>query len=102
MADEKIIIHIDDEDVLELAPGYLANCRNGLPVLRDAAAKRDFETLRSLGHKIKGSGGGFGFDRITEIGGNLETAAKAQDAQAVEHEIADLQDYLDRVEITGE
>lgn len=101
MAHEKIIIHIDDEDVLELAPGYLAKRRDELDMLRGAAAKGDFETLRSLGHQMKGSGGGFGFGRITEIGGNLEASAKAQDAQAIEREIADLRDYLDRVEIIG-
>lgn len=101
MHHEKIIIHIDDADVLELAPGYLSKRRNELDVLRDAAATGDFETLRSLGHQMKGSGGSFGFDRISQIGGNLETSAKAQDAQAIERQIADLQDYLNRVGITG-
>lgn len=101
MTTEKIIVHIDDEDVLELAPGYLANRRNELAVLRDAAAQGDFETLRGLGHKLKGSGGGFGFDRISEIGGNLESSAKAQDVAAVEREIAALRDYLERVEVAG-
>jgi len=101
MTNEKIIIHIDDEDLLELSPVYLANRRNELAVLRDAVAQRDFATLLSLGHKMKGSGGGFGFDRITEIGGNLESSAKAQDAPAIEREIAALRDYLDRVEIAG-
>lgn len=99
MTNEKIIIHIDDEDVFELIPVYLAGRRNELGVLRDAVAKKDFETLRGLGHKMKGSGGGFGLDRISEIGGNLESSAKAQDLSAIEQEIADLRDYLDRVEV---
>lgn len=101
MTNEKIIVHIDDEDILELAPGYLASRRNELAVLRDAVATQDFDTLRNLAHKMKGSGGGFGFDRISEIGGNLESSAKAQDAPAIEREIAALQDYLNRVEIAG-
>jgi len=101
MTDEKIIVHIDDEDILELAPGYLANRNKELAVLRDALARGDFDTLRNLGHKMKGSGGGFGFERITELGGNLESAAKMQDALSAERIIAELRDYLDRVEITG-
>lgn len=101
MTDEKIIVHIDDEDILELAPGYLANRRKDLATLRDTLARRDFEVLYALGHKMKGSGGGYGFERITGIGGDLESAAKAQDAQAVERVIAELQDYLNRVEIAG-
>jgi HPt (histidine-containing phosphotransfer) domain-containing protein len=101
MTGEKIIIHIDDEDVLELAPGYLAKRRNELPALRNALTLRDFEILVSIGHQMKGSGGGFGFDRITEIGGNLEASAKTQDTAAIGQEIAALQNYLDCVEITG-
>lgn len=101
MTDEKIIVHIDDEDALELAPGYLANRRKELTVLRNALAQGNFETLCSLGHKMKGSGGGYGFERITGIGGNLESSAKVQNAPAIERIIADLQDYLDRVEIAG-
>jgi HPt (histidine-containing phosphotransfer) domain-containing protein len=101
MTNEKIIIHIDDEDVLELIPVYLAGRRDELGVLQGAAAQKDFETLRGLGHKMKGSGGGFGLDRISEIGGNLESSAKAQDLSAIEQEIADLRDYLDRVEVAG-
>ncbi len=101
MTHEKIIVHIDDEDVLDLAPSYLANRCKELAVLRNAVAKGDFETLRGLGHKMKGSGGGYGFDRITEIGGNLESSAKAQDVPAIERTLADLHDYLNRVEITG-
>jgi HPt (histidine-containing phosphotransfer) domain-containing protein len=101
MTNEKIIVHIDDEDVLELIPDYLEGRHNELGVLRDAVAQKDFETLRGLGHKMKGSGGSFGFDRITEIGGNLESSAKEQDMPAIEQGIADLQDYLNRVEVVG-
>lgn len=101
MTNEKIIITIDDEDVLELIPVYLRGRRDELDVLRDAVAQKDFETLLGLGHKMKGSGGGFGLDRISEIGGNLESSAKEQDLPAIEQEIADLLDYLERVEVVG-
>lgn len=101
MTNEKIIITIDDEDILELIPIYLAGRLDELGVLGDAVARQDFETLRGLGHKMKGSGGGFGLDRITEIGGNLETFAKAQNLRAIELEIANLRDYLDRLEVVG-
>ena len=101
MTHEKIIIAIDDECILELIPDYLADRRNEVKVLLDAVMQKDFETLQSLGHKMKGSGGGYGFDPITVIGGKLEAAAKAQDLPAIEQEIADLRDYLERVEVVG-
>jgi HPt (histidine-containing phosphotransfer) domain-containing protein len=101
MTNEKIIIQIDDEDILELIPDYLEIRRDEMSALRDAAAQKDFETLRGIGHKMKGSGGGYGLDRISEIGSKLESSAKEKDISVVEKEIADLQDYLDRVEVVG-
>jgi HPt (histidine-containing phosphotransfer) domain-containing protein len=101
MSNEKIIITIDDEDVLELIPDYLESRRNELDILRGAVTQKDFATLMSYGHKMKGSGGSFGFDRISEIGSKLESAAKAQDRSAIEQEISDLEDYLARVEVIG-
>jgi HPt (histidine-containing phosphotransfer) domain-containing protein len=101
MANEKIIVQIDDEDILELIPDYLINRRNELEVLQNAIAQNDFASLCSYGHKLKGSGGGYGFDRISEIGSNLESSAKAQNLPAIEQEVAELRDYLDRVEVVG-
>lgn len=102
MTNEKIIVRIDDEDMLEIIPDYLESRRDELAVLQDAVAQQDFATLCGIGHKLKGSGGSFGFDRISEIGSHLESSAKAQDLQAIEQEIAKLRDYLDRVEVVGE
>jgi HPt (histidine-containing phosphotransfer) domain-containing protein len=102
MTNEKIIIVIDDEDILEIIPDYLEMRRDEMGVLQAAFAQKDFDALRDHGHKLKGSGGSFGFDRISEIGGNLESASKSQDLPTIEQEIANLQDYLDRVEVVGE
>ena len=99
MSKEKIIVHIDDEDIFELIPDYLESRRGELDILRDAVVKKDFEVLQSYGHKMKGSGGGYGFDRISEIGGKLESYAKAQDLLATAKEVDDLRDYLDRLEV---
>lgn len=101
MINEKIIITIDDEDLLELIPYYLTSCYKELDILQDAVVRMDFETLCDLSHKMKGSGGGYGLDRITEIGSKLESSAKAHDVSAIALGLADLRDYLERVEVTG-
>jgi HPt (histidine-containing phosphotransfer) domain-containing protein len=36
--------------------------------------QRDWSELRVLSHTLKGAGGGYGFDRITEVSGDLERA----------------------------
>ncbi len=51
---------------------------------------------------MKGSGGGYGFDGITEIGGEIETAAKRRDPVAIRIQADALSRYLARVEIVGD
>lgn len=101
MAQEKIIVHITDEDLIDLIPLYLENRQKDLEILKQAYTQNDLETIRSLGHKMKGSGGGYGLDRISEIGKELEEAAKAQYSDAIQNGIAALQDFLERVDIVS-
>jgi len=92
-------IVIVDEDLQDLVPGYLENRRKDVEELRGALARSDFEAIRVLGHKMKGSGGGYGFDEISEIGHALEDAAKQSQAAKIQEEIDRLQYYLDHVEM---
>ncbi len=102
MNNEKITIYIDDEDILELIPDYLESRREELPLLRDAVSQGDFETLRGYGHKLKGSGGGYGLDRISEIGARLESFTKASDMKSIVTVIDELDDFINRVEVVAE
>ena len=88
-----------DEDLQDLVPGYLENRRKDAEELQKALARSDFEVIRVLGHKMKGSGGGYGFDEISEIGRALEDAAKQSQAGKIREEIQRLRHYLDHVEV---
>ena len=55
-----------------------------------------------LGHSMKGSGEGYGFDTISEIGRFLEEAAKKRDRQAIEKWMRKLLIYLERVQIAND
>ena len=83
-----------DESLRELAPGYLDNRRNDLPRLATALAGGDWEALRVLGHNVKGTGAGYGFEAITRIGAALETAAKEGDAGRIGEQLAELTHFL--------
>ena len=48
---------------------------------------------------MKGSGGGYGFDEITDIGFKIETAAKEKNAGEILRQVHDLSDYLEKVEV---
>jgi len=96
---EKIIVYVD-EDLEDLVPGFLQNRHGDVDAMNCALTDGDFETVRVLGHSMKGSGGGYGFYGITDIGMSLEEAAKEENAEAIGKWIAELSDYLDRVEVT--
>lgn len=91
-----------DEDLEELVPQYLENRREDLEMMQAAIATGDYETVRSLGHQMKGSGGGYGFDVITEIGISLEVAAKLNDLENIRKWLSELAELLETVEVIYE
>ncbi len=58
----------------------------------------DYETIRTLGHKMHGSGTGYGFPEITAIGQRLELTAEDQNPQGVRERVDELSRYLDALE----
>jgi HPt (histidine-containing phosphotransfer) domain-containing protein len=88
-----------DPDLADLVPGYLANRRADLDHIGAALAASDFATVRRLGHSMRGTGGGYGFDEITRLGGLIEDAAMATDADAVRALLSELAHYLAAVEV---
>lgn len=83
-----------DPEIRELIPGYLENRANDIPKLRNALSAKDFETIRTLGHNMKGTGKSYGLDRISEIGKSLELAAKNADLDFIDTGIGQLEEYL--------
>lgn len=95
---EKIVVHVD-ADLEDLIPGYLQNRRHDVESILQAADTGDFETIKILGHTMKGTGGGYGFDAITEMGHELETAAKEANIPAIRQQVAELLAYIQAVEV---
>jgi HPt (histidine-containing phosphotransfer) domain-containing protein len=102
MDDRERVRVVVDEDLADLIPGYLERRDADVITVRSAIEAADFETVRILGHGMKGSGGGYGFDAITEIGGALEQAGKLSDAAAADESVDELADYLTRLEVSYE
>jgi len=97
----KVIARID-KDLQDIAPGYLQSRRADVATMLRALADRQCEAIRILGHSMKGSGGGYGFNDISFIGEKLETAAKQEDHEELKIQISELSRYLDRVEVVYE
>jgi HPt (histidine-containing phosphotransfer) domain-containing protein len=95
---ERITAHVD-ADLRDLIPGFLANRARDVVNMRAALTAGQLDSIRIAGHSMKGVGGGYGFDGITEIGAAIEKAALAGDLEAVGTAVDRLADYLDRVEV---
>lgn len=82
-----------------IVPRYLELRAQDVRDMRRALADGDMEPVRYIGHKMAGSGGGYGFDRLSALGQLIEAAAEAGDAGACAELADELESYLDRVEI---
>ncbi|MDA3935858.1 MAG: Hpt domain-containing protein [Actinomycetota bacterium] len=97
MSDDRIRIQVD-EMLTDLIPRYLSNREAETGMLRTAIDAGDWELSEMIGHKMKGSGGGYGFDRITDLGEVIERGSQQRNTVSVAQALDDLIDYLDRVE----
>lgn len=98
MNNEKIIIDADP-DLSELIPGFLQHRQDDIRLISEYLEKADFESLRILGHSMKGAGSGYGFDEISEIGALIEQAAKEKNPAEIRRQADSLKDYLLRIEV---
>ncbi|MBN8734329.1 MAG: response regulator [Acidobacteria bacterium] len=83
----------------EFAPSYLAKRRGELVVMERLVSAGDWNQLRVLGHNMKGTGAGYGFPRLSQIGAALEMGAKQSDREAVSAQLRELDEFLRRVRL---
>jgi HPt (histidine-containing phosphotransfer) domain-containing protein len=93
------IIVLIDPDLEDLIPGFLGNRRKDIEIMRAALERGAFDEIRTIGHSMKGAGGGYGFDAITDIGARIEQGALARSTEVIADGILELSDYLDRVDV---
>ncbi len=82
-----------------LIPRFLQRRRDDVVAIERLVAAGDFETIQSMGHSIKGSGGGYGFDPVTDLGAAIEAAAKDCDGAAAIVLARRLRAYIETVEV---
>lgn len=93
-----IVVYID-RDLEDIVPGFLENRHKDAATLQTALAENDMETVQLLGHRMKGDGAGYGFQKISELGDWLETAALRNDLTAIKKHTAALIEFLSQVEV---
>ncbi len=97
-AEHAITVHIDP-DLEEIVPGFLANRRRDVQTLETALQQHSLAQILIIGHRMKGDGGGNGFDVISTIGDGMERAAAREDWDAIRRHTDELIDFLARVTV---
>ena len=96
---ENVITVYIDQGIEDIVPGFLENRRRDVRTLETALQHNDLKTIRVLGHRMKGDGGGYGFDAISVMGAALEQAAAREDRDGIQRSTAELIDFLSRVTV---
>jgi len=93
-----ITVYIDP-GLEEIVPGFLENRRREVQILETALQGNNLAQIQIIGHRMRGDGGGYGFDAISMMGAALEQAAAGEDRDAIRRHTAELIDFLARVTV---
>jgi CheY-like chemotaxis protein/HPt (histidine-containing phosphotransfer) domain-containing protein len=98
--DDIIMVSVDP-DLAPLIPGFLQSIRDQISHLSELLREGNYADIQKTGHSLKGVGGGYGFQRITDLGAQIEQLARSSQYDGIAIGIADLQNYLARVQIVS-
>ncbi len=98
---EAIVVRVNAV-IADLVPGYLEARRNELVDIWERISNADLETLKVIGHRLRGSGQGYGFREITLLGAQIEDAAAAGDLHVVREAAARLEEYISVVSFVSD
>ena len=82
----------DDDEWAEMQEMYINHTSKELKNIRENLDSVAFDSLRTFGHNIKGSGGMYGFNEITSRGAAIESAAMNENLE-------DIKSHLDALEV---
>jgi len=88
-----------DQELMPVVPNYLEKRLSDCAEIGHLLATGRMEYIQIMGHRMKGSGGSFGFEEISVIGEELESAAQITDADAIRSAVGRLEEYLKHVSV---
>jgi PAS domain S-box-containing protein len=88
----------DDPELSAILPRFIGRLPERIQSLQEALKDLRFEELERLAHRLKGSGGGYGFPALTEAAWELQEAAKAGDAERSVRAFEDLREICGAIQ----
>ena len=84
----------DDDEWAEMQEMYINHTFKELNNIKANLESTTFDSLRTFGHNIKGSGGMYGFSEITSMGAEIEAAAKEENLEIIKTYFDSLEKFL--------
>ena len=78
-------------EIRAMVPQYIEGRIQDLQRLSEALSGKDYETIRIIGHNIKGTGSAYGFPALTAAGATIESAAKNCDDNGIRISMGEVQ-----------
>lgn len=91
----------DDHDFRELLEEFVGSAHERRTSLEAAFAEGSTRELGRLAHQVKGAGGGYGFDLLSEVAARLEAACRnpEPDLEEIGQLLEDVVDHLLRLAV---
>ena len=90
-----------DPDIEALIPRFLQDLAKLVASAQEALGVGDMDAIKAIGHKIRGAGGSFGFDRVSELGEILEVRAPAGENEIIRRALDELESFAYEVGRNG-
>jgi HPt (histidine-containing phosphotransfer) domain-containing protein len=96
--EERVIVEVDKE-LEDVFPRYLRNREDDMMKIQTAVEKKDFDTLRQIGHKLAGNASGYGLLDLGEMARNLERSAEGRRYDECRNLYSQMKAYLADLEL---
>ena len=93
------IVYKIDKELKDIVPAFMDARIKDKELLKNFFAEKNYEELKSIGHKVKGTSGSYEFMELSEIGEKIESSAGEKDDDSLAKLIQEYQEHVDQIEI---
>ena len=93
---------LDIPEFREIVESFVGCMDDTMLSLRSAQVRMDYQEVREIAHRLKGTGGTVGFAAFTEPSRKLQLAAKERDEATIDAMLLELEEISSRIELPAE
>jgi signal transduction histidine kinase/CheY-like chemotaxis protein/HPt (histidine-containing phosphotransfer) domain-containing protein len=88
---------INDDEFREILLRFLERLPQMVETINESCGKKDWETVQSISHQLKGLGGSFGYSQITKIAKNIHESSRLHPEDGMDSLLHELNQELQRI-----